>query len=91
MSTSHRVAFRYRLAREDREALADLEHDRWSRWMKYQFSKGTFNDDGSWTMPAESVERWKRQMETPYADLTESEKDSDRREADKTLKVLGAG
>lgn len=61
MSTSHRVAFRYRLARGDREALADLEHDRWSRWMRHQFSKGTFNDDGTWTMPAESVDRWKRQ------------------------------
>lgn len=74
--------------RDLREALADQEHDRWSRWMKHQFDQGTFNDDGTWTMPAEKVEHWTRQMTTPYADLFEEEKDSDREEADKTLKLF---
>ena len=71
-----------------REPLADISHDIWSHWMRWMFSVGTMNADGTWTMPAEKVERWQRQMNTPYADLTEREKDSDREQADKILKVL---
>ena len=71
-----------------REALADLEHDRWSRWMLYMFSCGTVNDDSTWTMPAEKVAHWTRQMTTVYSDLSEHEKDSDRKEADHTLAVI---
>ena len=71
-----------------REQLADLEHIRWSMWMKYLFSVGVFNEDGTWTMPTWAVERWRRQMTIPYAQLTETEKDSDRKEADKTLAVI---
>ena len=41
-----------------REILADLCHRQWSGWMKYLFGKGTFNDDGTWTMPAWAVKRW---------------------------------
>lgn len=88
MGLERRVAARFVLAKSLREDLSDLEHDRWSRWMKHQFSKGTFNDDGTWTMAKSDVERWKRQMGTPYDELSKSEKDSDRRETDNTLEVL---
>lgn len=71
-----------------REALADVSHEIWAHWMRWQFSVGTFNEDGTWTMPAAKVERWQRQMETPYAKLTEGEKGSDREQADKILAVL---
>lgn len=71
-----------------RERLADLEHERWSSWMRWMFTTGTFNADGTWTMPAALVERWQRQMNTPYAELSEREKDSDRKEVDKTLAVM---
>lgn len=71
-----------------REILADLCHRQWSGWMKYLFGKGTFNEDGTWTMPVWAVKRWKQQMETPYSMLSESEQDSDRTEADKFLKVI---
>lgn len=71
-----------------REILADLCHRQWSGWMKYLFSKGTFNEDGTWTIPSWAVERWDRQMKTPYAQLSESEQESDRTEADKFLGVL---
>ncbi len=71
-----------------REQLADLEHIRWAMWMKYLFSVGTFHEDGSWTMPPWAVERWQRQMNTPYKALTEKEQDSDRREADNTLEIV---
>lgn len=73
-----------------REKLAEMAHKQWSSWMDYLFSKGTFNADGTWTMPTWAVERWKRQAETPYSELSKSEQDSDRNEADKFLAVIEA-
>jgi site-specific DNA-adenine methylase len=66
-----------------REPLAAYAHDVWSRWMKHLFSR---TDDGAIT--PEDAERWKRQMATPYADLTEEKKESDRKEADRMLAVM---
>lgn len=71
--------------KEHREGLADLSHEIWSHWMRYQFSCCVRNDDGTVTIPASLVERWERQMETPYNELSEKEKDSDREQADKIL------
>lgn len=72
-----------------RERLARLVHDHvWAGWMRHLFSKGTFNDDGTWTMPAWAVKRWLRQMVTTYDNLSLSEQDSDRKEADKFLEVI---
>lgn len=73
-----------------REKLAELAHAQWAGWTEYLFSKGTFNKDGTWIMPAWAVKRWKRQMETPYAELSESERDNDRKEADKFIAVIEA-
>lgn len=50
--------------------------------------KGEFNDDGSFTIDFENTLRWLRQSETPYRDLSKSEQESDRKEADKFLKVF---
>ena len=61
------------------EALAALEHERWSGWEKYRETK---HGD------ADNLRRWKRQRETAYADLTEQEKASDRTEAHKTIALL---
>ena len=72
-----------------REALADYAHHAWSGWMDYLFSKGIFHDDGTWTMPKEFADRWRRQASAAYVDLPESEKKSDREEADKMLAILG--
>lgn len=72
-----------------REALASYSHNQaWSGWMRYMFSKGELNADGTWTMPAWAVERWQRQMNTAYAELTEEEKKSDRAEADAMLTIV---
>ncbi len=60
------------------EALAALEHERWSGWEKYR--QRVDNPD--------SRARWKRQRETMYAELSEREKESDRVEARKTLALL---
>lgn len=71
-----------------RESLANVQHEIWAHWMRYMFSVGTFNADGTWTMPAAKTERWQRQMNTPYAQLSESEKNSDREQADKVLALV---
>lgn len=56
--------------------------------MEYLFSKGIFNEDGTWTMPEWAVKHWKYQMETPYSELSQSGQDSDRSEADRFLAVI---
>lgn len=71
-----------------REEIANLCHKQWSSWMEYLFSKGVSNNNGSWTIPSEFVERWTRQMNTSYTSLSEPEKDSDRKEADKFIHFL---
>lgn len=67
------------------EQLAAIEHERWSQWMRWQFSLCNTLDTGEVVIPSELVERWTRQMNTRYRDLTEQEKDSDREEARKSL------
>lgn len=83
------------MSRSDvREQLADYAHAAWSGWMTYLFSKcapGVDGDefaDGSLVIPRWAVERWKRQAATPYADLPEQEKESDRAEADRILGIV---
>jgi hypothetical protein len=60
------------------ERLAALEHEQWAHWTKYMLDNLT----------AANIERWKRQIETAYADLTEAEKSSDRVWAQKVLDVM---
>lgn len=81
------------------EALAAYAHDAWSGWMIYLFGKCRhgadyigmtgYIDNGTRIIPQDYVERWMRQLETKYEDLPEQEKESDRKEARKILKVLG--
>ena len=72
------------------EAVAKLCHSQWSNWMKYLFNKGAFNEDGTWTMSKEFVDRWVRQAIAEYADLSEPEKESDRTEAKKFIELFYA-
>lgn len=80
---------------ETRERLAEYAHEAWSGWMRYLFSKCMDDSEfdgqlkGTQVIPAWAVERWTRQMNTPYAELPESEKESDRAEADKMLSIIG--
>jgi hypothetical protein len=78
---------------ELREALAAYAHEAWSGWMRWMFEHGgqvTSHVHGQsyWVMLPEKYERWQRQMSTPYADLPENEKASDRAEADKMLAII---
>jgi hypothetical protein len=60
------------------EALAAIEHERWSHWQRYMHDKGKLQADGSLLIAAELVQRWERLIATPYPALTEAEKESDR-------------
>lgn len=74
---------------ELREKLAEYAHEAWAGWMEYLFSKCAHLGDER-IIPEWAVERWMRQLKTPYAELPESEKASDRAEADKMLAIMGA-
>lgn len=71
-----------------RERLADLCHQQWTGWMDYLFSCCEQNEGGTLTIPAKFVGRWHRQMHTSYKDLPENEAKSDRKEADRFLRLL---
>jgi len=75
------------MTNELRERVAAVQHAIWSHWMKYMFAQG-MTQDGSWVMPQENVERWQRQMNTPYSKLSERERESDRAQADKVMAVM---
>ncbi len=70
-----------------REELAKFAHESWSGWMGYLFSKCIENPDGTVTVPKRLGDRWRRQVATAYGELPESEKASDREEADKILAI----
>ena len=61
-----------------REELADLEHQQWAHWTRYMLDNLT----------PENIERWKKQVDTPYKILSDREKDSDRKWADKVLEII---
>jgi len=79
-----------------RETLADEAHKAWIRWMAYLSSK--VYDQGTQHVTGEPfsagcisealVERWKRQMATPYFMLPEDEKQSDLEQADRAIRVM---
>ncbi|BAY12777.1 hypothetical protein [Calothrix sp. NIES-2098] len=61
-----------------REKLAELEHIQWSHWTAYMLDNLT----------PENIDRWRRQINTPYSELSEVEKESDRKWANKVLEIL---
>lgn len=70
------------------EKIASVQHDIWSHWMTYLFEVSTLNKDGSVTIPADKVERWKRQMNTNYSELSNDEKKSDLEQAKKIITII---
>lgn len=73
------------------DALADIEHDRWSHWQRYMHEKGVRQADGSLLIPSDLVAQWDRQIATPYAELSEEEKESDREQVRKYLPSIADG
>jgi len=76
------------LLAEKRELLADYAHEAWSGWMAYLYRKSTINKDGTMIIPKWAVDRWTMLINTPYKELPEEMKKSDREEADKIIKIF---
>ena len=57
------------------EELVARQHDALSHWMKWLFLCGDPQHDGSIKYPARTVEKWYKEMNTKYEDLSEQEKD----------------
>ncbi len=70
------------------EQLADKEHASWAHWMIYLFSKCKTLPDGSQAIPVDLALRGMHQAKTPYAELTEREKQSDRDEVAHILPII---
>ena len=69
------------------ESLAAIQHEIWSHWMRYLFASSHENADGSYTIPVDKARRWQRQMYVKYEDLTDDEKESDRDQARKIIRI----
>ena len=75
--------------KEKVEECASLEHDRWAKWQKYMHSKiAPTEHDALMQIGTEFIERWNRQIATPYSALTEKEKESDREQVRPYLPVF---
>ncbi len=68
-----------------RERLAALCHEQWSGWMDWMLPRISGPERMEW------LARWYRQKGTPYELLSDEEKASDRKEADRILAVVQGG
>ncbi len=73
------------------EKLAALEHDRWASWQRHMHSKGSHDIEGRLCIDSQLFQHWERQINTPYEQLTEREKEMDRVEVRKYLKLIQGG
>lgn len=67
------------------EKLAELSHNQWAGWTDWMFEKWDQTHASGETFQ----QRWMRQVNSRYADLSEQEKESDRIEARKVLALIG--
>ena len=73
---------------------ADIEHERWSKWQEYFFSKckvSRIDEDDKevvLVLPRDLYDRWWRQINTLYSELSEPEKESDRKEVRTYLPLI---
>jgi hypothetical protein len=66
------------------EATAAVMHEAWAHWTQYMMSRC---GSGNFEQVQEDVLRWRRQCDTPYSELSEKEKESDREWARKVLEI----
>lgn len=75
---------------ELREKAAEIQHNIWSHWMKWMFNSGgrgrvmRGTDFGAhsvmcWVMHNSKKDRWDRQMQAQFFELSEEERESDRK------------
>lgn len=70
------------------EVVASVEHERWSHWQRYLHGQCSELDDGRLVIPTHLVKRWMKQMDTPYTQLSDEEKESDREQAREYIAAL---
>ena len=75
-------------AAQAQDRLAAIEHERWSHWQRYLHDQCERRDDGSLIIPADLVDRWEQQMNTPYASLSPDEKRSDLEQVENYLPAV---
>ena len=69
-----------------REQLAEIEHQRWADWQVWCHK---ILREGCPSPELEKIlERWDRQIQRDYVDLSEQEKDSDREQVDRYLPLI---
>ena len=73
---------------ELREKLAAIEHERWADWQKWCHK--VLRENNPPPEQGDILERWDRQIETPYAELSEREKNSDREQVDRYWQLIEA-
>jgi hypothetical protein len=70
------------------EELSATEHERWCHWQRFVHGRCERQPDGSLLIPADLVQRWEEQINTPYSGLSEREKESDRDQVRRFLPVI---
>jgi hypothetical protein len=70
------------------EQLAAIEHQRWADWQGYFFSKLQRTEAGDLIVPAGYVAALQKLIDTPYAELSEEQKENDRREVRRYLHLI---
>ena len=70
------------------EQLAAIEHERWAHWQRFMHEQGLRQPDGSIVLPAKLVTKWDRLIDTPYSQLTEKERESDREQVRRYLPIV---
>ena len=82
--------------KQAKEELSSLVHEIWANWMKYIFDNCDYGlsmvmaamKNGTPVIPYDLAERWTRQINTDYKDLSDDEKKSDQDIAEKILNLL---
>ncbi len=70
------------------DTLAAVEHQRWAHWQSYLHAQGEACTDGSIRLSEPQVRQWEKQIATPYEELSEREKESDREQVLRYLPLL---
>jgi len=70
------------------DRLAAVEHERWAHWQQHLHNQCQRTKDGSLVIPAELVARWSTQIATPFTQLSEAERESDRDQVRRYLPLI---
>lgn len=77
---------------ELKQKLAAIEHQRWADWQKWMHGlMGKLDGkEDYFVISGEYIKRWNRQIQTPYAELSEREKTSDMEQVDRYWPLIEA-